>query len=128
MNVYYDSPSAATRAPNNSGDFTTHAYGCVYKASSKTWYIQEPLGEPISLDSAGMRHIVPFFENAIRCEFCALSVLPVAEANKQKALKKRLKQTDEMSFLSDDDSGDSDESSSTSQCTGKTEHEEQNCK
>ena len=104
MNVYYDCPSAATRARNNSGDFTTHAYGCVYKASTKTWYIQEPLGEAISLDSAGMQHIVPFFENAIRCEFCALSVLPVVEADKKKALKKRLKKTDEKSFLSDDDS------------------------
>ena len=55
LNVYYDSPNAKTQGQNNSGDFTSHAYGCVYKASAKTWYIQEPYGEPLSLDSAGMK-------------------------------------------------------------------------
>jgi hypothetical protein len=112
MNVYYDSPSAKTLRQNNSGDFTSHAHGCVYKAATKTWHIQEPLGEPIRLDSTGMKEIRPFFEHAIRCEFYAFTVLPLIDADKLK-LKKRLKKTDEKSFLSDDESD-----SSSSGCTG----------
>ena len=84
MHVFFDSPSDPNAHDQKMlGNYTSHAYACVFNAKEREWYIQEPLGDPILIKSPMPVGIKDIFKYVIRCDFYAFYLEQLRKVVKQ---------------------------------------------